>query len=128
METLENDHDAYVGRLLNFAHRPDARIAPQASANTRRSSVAMSVERAFNRVLPPPDPRPETYRDYPLAYRIRNRTLSVLERIVPSEALDRIEHTRIANHIDAVVGDHFQASNHRLAEMTGLDLGALGYF
>lgn len=128
MEALESDHDRYVGQLLEFAGRPEDRIAPRDAVNIRRSGVAMRMERAFNRILPPPNPRPERYRDYPLAYRLKNRTLKVLERVVPSQTLDQIEHTKIVKHIENVVGDYFQDSNRRLAEMAGLDLKALGYF
>lgn len=128
MELLQRDPAGYLGRLFGFAVVSQENVPVSRLVNAKRSNVTMRMERFFNRLFPTPDPRPEHYRDYPLAYRMKNRSLRLLEGITPLGRLGAAEQVRITAHIDRVVGDYFAEPNRRLAEMTGLDLEAMGYF
>lgn len=128
LELLRQDQTLYIRRLLDFAGLVNDDVQHRDKKNVRRSNVTMRIERLFNRLMPPLNPRPERYQDYPLAYRVKNRALRVMERLGPMKSMGKAEHNRIVTHVDQTVGDYFMASNHRLAKMTDLDLSALGYF
>lgn len=127
MELLARDPGAYTRRLLDFAGLPEASLAPAPAENVRRAPVTMQLERFFNRFIPHPDPRPERYRDYSLAYRAKNRALRVFETLPGVARMGKAEQDRISAHIDTVVGDYYAESNARLAGMVDLDMADLGY-
>ena len=128
MELLQKDQSLYIRRLMDFAGFPEGAIEVKPSVNARRTNVTMRLERRFNQLVATPKPRPKKYKDYPLAYRMKNSALSLLEKFGPMQSMGRKEHARIGAHIEGVVGDHFAESNRRLASMTNLDLGEWGYF
>jgi len=65
--------------------------------------------------------RPDRFRDNPWAYRNKKRAVAWVNRLFLGEdpEIDRL--------IAEVASGQFAASNRRTAEMTGLDLAALGY-
>lgn len=128
IEYLQRDQNAYVTQVLDFCGWRDGKIAEKTAVNVRRSNVTMRIERVLNRLVKVPNPRPVRFRDNPLSYRMKTRALGLLDSFGPMRAMGKTEEARIRSYIDATVGTYFDASNRRLAEMTGLDLGGLGYF
>lgn len=128
IEVLQESQERYVQKILNFAGCPDREIDIQKAVNSRRGNMTMQVERFLNRVVSTPNPRPQKYKDYPLLYRVKNRSLTLLDSFGPIHSMGHAAHQHIKSHVEDSVGSYFSGSNRRLSEMTGLDLDALGYF
>jgi hypothetical protein len=121
-EILDRDAAAYLGRLAAFLGRDSAPAAPTQSFNVGLGGTALVASRGLNALVvrSPLDSRRS------LAERAVGRVKRGIDRLSP-RALDKIIERRWTSAIEARYAGLFDSSNRHLKEMTGLDLGALGY-
>lgn len=127
MEMLMRDSDAYLQRLFGAVGLDTPADIRMKRVNEKRLEITMRMERLLNRFIETPNPRPAHFEDYPVAYRLKSRLLSAMDRATPLRRIGS-EEQKIKAYIHDRVGDHFATSNRALADATGLDLEALGYF
>lgn len=127
MELLRLDATAYLDRLfgnLNLSAPTDIRME---KVNEKRLPITMRTERILNRFIHTPDPRPSTFGDYPVAYQLKSRFLSAMDRMTMLGRFNA-QDKKIKTYIHDRIGDHFVASNKALSKEIDMDLDALGYF
>jgi Sulfotransferase family len=124
-EEFQRDPDTFATRLLRFVDLPPAEALPfDEMVKVALSPYAVAVKRRANLFGPPTSVNPR-----PLSIPFVHGALSAalhLQRFVPRRVDDRLDR-RLERTIDALIGDRYVDSNRLTRELTGLDLGSLGY-
>jgi len=127
LEMLRRDPAAFVGRIRNFAGAAvgDAQV----DSGVVKSAImtgGLGTRRILNHLLSNDEHNPFSFvlpeavywRMYAPAMRGYDRLLQVMGANDPA---------RLSRRIAPIGGDHYDASNRRTAELTGLDLAVYGY-
>jgi len=123
MELLQKEPQKFVESIFEFCQCSGRIEHLSAARRVGLSAVALEIQRWLNPLIPvnPLVPQPST-----IAARIISRLSHGIDRLVPrswSTPLERRWKTITARRYDGM----FRDSNRRLAELTGIDLAALGY-
>ncbi|MHB1557483.1 MAG: sulfotransferase [Isosphaeraceae bacterium] len=122
MEWLQKDPTAYVQSILEFCRCP-GRVESLAQArHVGQSAIALTFRRPLNRLFTanPLSPKPS------IGLRILNKLTRIVNRLAPRSWSTPIER-RWKEQVARRYTGRFAESNRRLADLTGLDLAALGY-
>ena len=122
LELLQKDRDGYMKAIYDFCGcpaRPDIEADPK---HVGWSGITLAVRRKINPLIPT-SPLSMGYRQLP--NRIAARICNIINRLPRgwSKAIER----RWKDVVDRRYNGLFGESNRRLAELTDLDLAALGY-
>jgi len=124
LELLRDDEPMYLNRLLQFAGSTgDPNDLTKAGAsNVGWGGQTLELFRFFSRfaVRNPLGPK------QPFCVRNAQRVCYKVDKLIPKKRHASIERKWKA-YVAQRCSDSFNASNTKLAEMTGLDLGAMGY-
>lgn len=122
IELLRTDRTRYFELLFGFLGCTVTEPPSTAAANVGRGACALSVNRVLNRfdVRSPLTPEPSLVR------RFSARAVGLVNKLAPGALNEAIER-RWRDAIDARYAGVFAESNAALAELTGIDLRALGY-
>lgn len=130
-ERFQRQPVAFVTDLQRHADVAAQAVTPApgdlASVNPRLPNSAIAFQRWVNRAFRRNDlnPAPRLW-GIPRLGHGRQRYRVVMSALTP-RGWDQAAERRQAQLIREVIGMHYAGSNRRLAEVTGLDLGALGY-
>lgn len=122
LELLQRDPAAFSARLFGFVDLPDPGIDPAERVNSAWQPPLTEFYRRTNGVI---SRNPLNTGDGFL-YRFRERAMWALSNRLPRK-LGKAATDRDKAFLKSRLGEHFAPSNARTAELTGLDLGALGY-
>jgi len=124
LELLRDDEPRYLQRLLDFAgtDAPPDKLAKAGASNVGWGGYSLELYRILSRfaIRNPLGPK------QPWPVRWSQRICYKVDAVVPRSMHKKIE-SRWKAHIAKRVGDRYTQSNAALADMTGLDLEALGY-
>jgi len=121
-EMLDRDKEAYLGRLAAFLGRDGAHPAPTQSFNVGLGGAALVASRGLNALVV----RSPLHSRRSLVERAAGRLKRSIDRLSP-HALDTAIERRWKADIATRFAGLYEGPNSRLAEITGLDLAALGY-
>lgn len=127
LEMLKSDQAAFMDRLSGFLGRQIAARDIPSAVNRRHSARALGVQRRLNRVIQRPAQLPERYRDLPISVRLRDRVISIADRVSERFGDNESELTRLRQIIAREVNGHFRSPNSRMSDVIGIDLAAYGY-
>lgn len=125
-ESLKADADAFVGRISAFTGAPDPGSVPREKKNVALSALACSLKRQFNRFLVRDALNPAAPVGNPRVGGAVQRAFEGVDRFTP-KGVRRWSEGRLRRRVDEVAQGRYAASNRRLGEMIGEDLGSLGY-
>jgi len=122
IEQLQRDQAGYVQTILDFCGCPSRLPIEAEPCHTGWSAIALVARRMLNPLIPT-SPLSPGHRQ--LRNRVANRLCGAINRLPRrwSAATER----RWKDQVDRRYAGAFRESNRRLAELTGLDLAALGY-
>jgi hypothetical protein len=123
MELLRKDRQGYIRSILEFCQCPGKIDQPEPARNVSLSPLALEVRRRLNPLVPlnPLTPPPSTP-----GQRVVYKLAHMIDRLAPKSwgaPLERRWKDFTARRYEGM----FRESNRRLAELTGIDLAALGY-
>ena len=122
IEQLQKDQAGYVQTILDFCGCPGRLTIEAKPSRTGWSVIALAAQRMLN-PLTPTSPLSLGHRQ--LRNRVANRLCAAIDRL-PRRWSAGIER-RWKDQVGRRYAGAFRESNRRLAELTGLDLAALGY-
>lgn len=122
IELLARDAARYFGVLSEHCGVGEISVSAGPS-NERSSRLAQRVELFLNRFIRHPARAAENWRENRLAYRIKKKVV----RLTNALPIGDKENDRDRRDLIGHLGGFYAPSNCQLAELTGLDLGALGY-
>jgi hypothetical protein len=128
-EMLQRDALGFASEVTKFVGLPAPTSVSTDRANAALPALVLELNRWFNklvRALGLGDTRFEGPIEERLAKRGQLKVLRALAKITP-RALSRPVEARWRAEVEATIGDRYRRSNQRTQELTGLDLGALGY-
>jgi enoyl-CoA hydratase/carnithine racemase len=129
-DQLVQDARAFIERIARFAGKPLpeevlARLPHTPRENPAPSALTISAIRVLNRFTPPRELNAAPLVQSRLALRAAKR---LKKRHAPlAQPLDRRKEEQLRRKVASAVGDRYAESNRRTAELTGIDLGALGW-
>ncbi|MEM9785102.1 MAG: sulfotransferase [Pseudomonadota bacterium] len=127
-ELLRQAPDVYFEKLNKLLGTSLSPSLAQETVFAKRGGITIQLEFLLNKVAPLPHELPLNYNDYPLWVRGRNRLLRNFDKVTSRYTnLGRSFESRIKKDAADYIGDHFAASNTRLADLLGDDLASLGY-
>lgn len=125
-ELLRRDPLAYEQVVHDFCETGVRAEVAHPASNVGLGALTLAIQRRLNRFIKAPPLWGGDYDALPLAYRAKQRTIRMLEKSIPKSWHQR-EDRRIRSFIENLVGDTYKESNRELSELSGYDLGALGY-
>ncbi len=127
-ELMRADPHAYVARLNGFLGTSLEAQRLEQVVYARRGDAAILLERWLNHWIPVPSVRPARYEDNTRALRLKNTLIKRIDPILSRHTrIGERQIAKIRHFIDETIGQDYAASNQRLSDRIGLDLGALGY-
>lgn len=127
MEMLKADQIGFTERIASFLGRDIVVRNSTSSMNRRHSARALGLQRRLNHVIQRPAQAPEQYRDLPVTLRMRNRVISVADKLSGRFGDSEVQLRRLRQIIANAVEDHYRTSNNNLSELIGIDLADYGY-
>jgi hypothetical protein len=133
-ELLAQDRAAFVRRIAELAERPLAddvleRVVNRKATNRAKTAFELTLMRRLNRFGPRTELNPAPMVDVPAIFALRDRMPSRRKlRTMPGTRtlVPRVE-SRLREAVAKAVGDRYVESNRSTAELTGADLGSLGW-
>ena len=126
-ELLQFDKAGFVSRLSQFSGVDIRPTIGEKIVNKKRGPAAMRVERFLNQIMPNPENPPESYGQYPIWVRGRNRIVKVIDKLTQDTQLGKGHKDSLRQFIEDFVSDYYDESNQRLGALLSTDLAALGY-
>ncbi len=121
-ETLRTDPAGWFDRLGQFLDRPLTPPQVTRTDNRGRGAVALAVNRQLNHVVR----RSPLQRETGLAWRLKDRLVTTVDRVLP-HPLNTGAEARLRARIESRYEGMFATSNTRLMALTDLPLDQLGY-
>ncbi|MGH8901618.1 MAG: sulfotransferase [Egibacteraceae bacterium] len=125
-ELLASDPYAFVSRIAIFAGVDPPVDVPTSRRNVSLSAVGVAIKRPLNFLFARDTVNPSAPFDSPKLARGLRRAVERVDRALPTQ-LRAWSGRRLLAEVNAVTAGRFVESNHRTAELTGLDLAAFGY-
>lgn len=125
-ELLRSDPLGYEQTVHDFCGTGLTAEVAHPASNVGLGAMTLSIQRWMNRFTKAPPQWGGDWDSLPASYRAKMRAVRYIERVIPSSWHAR-EDRKIRTFIEQVVGDTYKASNRELSEISGFDLGSLGY-
>jgi hypothetical protein len=122
MEQLQRDKESYIRSILEFCRCPGRIERLAEPMRVGQSALALTARRYMNPFAQPDPLSPR----WGLGRRVVEKLGRAIDRLAPRSWSARLERRWKAMVARRYTG-MFRNSNHRLAELTGIDLAALGY-
>jgi len=120
-EMLRANKSMFLSKISDFSGRDIPRDLSQGVINPGYSGLTIYIKRWTN-MLSPRYPQAHI----PKIQKINNQVMYRINNLIPKK-LGKYFDSQLLKKIDKNVGDFYRVSNHKTANMTGLDLNAYGY-
>lgn len=124
MEMLTADKEAYFDRLAQFCGLTEPLEHRSERAHVGQRKGTLGLRRRLNRFLTFDPTRPGAHRSG--AVRLVDIAMRLTDKFLP-QSFDRRTEAAFRKRLEARYAHYFSQSNQATAEITGLDLAALGY-
>lgn len=125
-ELLRRNSVAYEQAIHDFCKTGLTAIEAHPASNVGMGALTLALRRRMNRFAKTPPLWGGDYDSLPLAYRAKQRACRFLQRSIPAQWHER-EDRKIRAFIERRVAGYYRTSNAKLCDLTGVDLGELGY-